>query len=281
MGGYGFAAFVSLGLHTILLVFVILGWSTKADKTVAEKPRFVMAELIELKPRETLPAVAKPVKPPETKPVVKKEDETLKKQQEAERKKQQEQKKAEEERIKAEQERKNQLAKKQAEEKQKAEAAKKQAEEEKRQQEELKKQQEAERKQVLEEELEKERQLELERELAAEQKRLEAQAQAAEDEVVAQSYKSLITNKLRQLWSRPPSSRNGMVVTVKMRLVPTGVVVGQEVVASSGNSAFDRSALRAVEKAASFPELKNLPSRIFERHFREVIIDFSPEDLRQ
>lgn len=61
-------------------------------------------------------------------------------------------------------------------------------------------------------------------------------------------------------------------------LVPTGEVVSVEVVASSGNSAFDRSALRAVRDAAPF-EVPADPV-LFEREFRNLRILFRPEDLR-
>ncbi len=61
---------------------------------------------------------------------------------------------------------------------------------------------------------------------------------------------------------------------------PTGEVVSVSVLKSSGNTAFDRSAINAVEKAGSFPELQNLPSREFEKSFRRFRLLFRPEDLR-
>ena len=61
---------------------------------------------------------------------------------------------------------------------------------------------------------------------------------------------------------------------------PTGEVVSVSVLKSSGNGAFDRSAINAVEKAGSFPELQNLPSREFEKTFRRFRLLFRPEDLR-
>ena len=60
----------------------------------------------------------------------------------------------------------------------------------------------------------------------------------------------------------------------------TGEVVSVRVVKGSGNSAFDRSAMNAVEKAGSFPELQNLPSREFEKTFRRFSLLSRPEDLR-
>ena len=81
-------------------------------------------------------------------------------------------------------------------------------------------------------------------------------------------------------WTRPPSARNGMTTILEIALVPTGDVVGVTVLESSGNSAFDRSAMNAVEKAARFPEVKSLDRALFERDFRRFQLLFRPEDLR-
>lgn len=81
-------------------------------------------------------------------------------------------------------------------------------------------------------------------------------------------------------WTRPPSARNGMVAVLEIALVPTGDVVGVSVINSSGDVAFDRSAINAVEKAARFPEVKELERAAFERDFRRFQLIFRPEDLR-
>ena len=81
-------------------------------------------------------------------------------------------------------------------------------------------------------------------------------------------------------WTRPPSARNGMVSILSIQLVPTGEVVGVSVVQSSGNSAFDRSAMTAVERAGRFPEITKLDNRTFEANFRRFQLIFKPEDLR-
>ncbi len=130
-------------------------------------------------------------------------------------------------------------------------------------------------------ELEAERQRELERAIANEKALLEAQQQARQDQETAQSYIGVIHEKVTANWSRPPSARNGMIVVLNIQLVPTGSVVSVEIRESSGDNAFDRSAVRAVEKAESFPELRQLSSRVFEQNFRVFNLKFSPEDLRQ
>ena len=106
-----------------------------------------------------------------------------------------------------------------------------------------------------------------------------AEAGASEQDVAA-SYTALIRQTVVNYWSRPPSARNGMQVVLQLQLIPTCDIVGVTVLQSSGDSAFDRSAVNAVEKAARFPELQKLPPREFEKTFRRFRLLFKPEDLR-
>ena len=71
-----------------------------------------------------------------------------------------------------------------------------------------------------------------------------------------------------------------MEAELLLQLIPTGEVVSVTLAESSGNAAFDRSAIMAVEKAERFPELQQLESRLFERNFRRLRLKFKPEDLR-
>ena len=81
-------------------------------------------------------------------------------------------------------------------------------------------------------------------------------------------------------WTRPPAARNGMQAVLEITLVPTGDVAGVSVLQTSGNSAFDRSAINAVERAGRFPEVQQLEPAVFEREFRRFQLIFRPEDLR-
>lgn len=99
-------------------------------------------------------------------------------------------------------------------------------------------------------------------------------------EEMSASYAALIRDTVVNYWSRPPSARNGMEALLAIQLVPTGEIVSVSVLRSSGSAAFDRSAINAVDKAGSFPELKNLPPREFEQTFRRFQLLFRPEDLR-
>ena len=95
-------------------------------------------------------------------------------------------------------------------------------------------------------------------------------------DVVAATIQASVINR----WTRPPSARNGMVSILSIQLVPTGEVVGVRVLQSSGNTAFDRSAMTAVERTGRFPEVAKLDNRTFEANFRRFQLIFKPEDLR-
>ena len=101
---------------------------------------------------------------------------------------------------------------------------------------------------------------------------------AVTDDEKAMAFVSQIQREIIQNWSRPPSARNGMQALLRVFLVPTGEVVNVVLEQSSGNDAFDRSALLAVRKAERF--VVPIQSRQFERNFREFEVLFRPEDLR-
>jgi colicin import membrane protein len=103
--------------------------------------------------------------------------------------------------------------------------------------------------------------------------------QQASDEAIANSYIAVIVQTIAGRWSRPPSARNGMEVSIGMQLTPNGRVVDVSVITPSGDSAFDRSAIRAIKQVEQFPEIQNMPSRIFEAEFRNLKLVFRPEDL--
>ena len=103
---------------------------------------------------------------------------------------------------------------------------------------------------------------------------------AKNDERVANSYRQLIQQRLSENWSRPPSARLGMETLIRIRLVPTGRIVGVTVLKSSGDIAFDRSVEQAALKVEQFVEIQGMDPGLFERKFRQVDVAFSPEDLR-
>ncbi|OUS06044.1 protein TolA [Gammaproteobacteria bacterium 42_54_T18] len=110
---------------------------------------------------------------------------------------------------------------------------------------------------------------------AAEQK-AKARAKYIASEI--DTYSALISQTVRRYWNRPPSARNGMQVKLKIRLLPGGELNSVSISRSSGNAAFDRAAVNAVERAGDFTVPAD--SEIFDKHFREFSMLFNPEDLK-
>lgn len=247
-------ALVTVVLHAVLIWSVVHVWQAPETPINFKKPEFVKATLVELK-----------TKAPEKKAAgskVKKVDLTAKKKDntaELKKRKQQESaaKKAKQLKDKKAKEAKQKAAKVKAEKekaKREAAAAQKRALEEAR-----KLQQQALDKAMLEEEM-----------MLAEQ---------AEAEVV-NSYKAIITERIISKWSRPPSTRRGMICELVIQLVPTGKIITVNITKSSGNPAFDRSAEQAVRSVDQIPELQNMDINTFERNFRTIHLQFNPEDIR-
>jgi Cell division and transport-associated protein TolA (TC 2.C.1.2.1) len=176
----------------------------------------------------------------------------------------------------AEQKRKSDAQRREAE-------AKKVADAKKRKEQEIKDKQlrEQAEKQKAQREAEEQKRRQLEREF--EQALQEEEGMLLEEQyaTTAQSYAALIQQRVVNNWSRPPSARNGMRCELTISMVPNGRVVDVVLARSSGNPAFDRSAIAAVKKVETFPEVKDIPIEVFERHFRKFSLGFQPEDLRQ
>jgi|TARA_B110000879_G_scaffold36624_1_gene50750 colicin import membrane protein len=240
----------TLFFHGVILAFIIIDAPEPEPLVKRAKIQYIKAELVTIdKPK------AKPVTPVTIKP--KKTDDTAQKAALASKKKIEQQRKIKQ--AKAEQQKVVELQKKE------------------RYQKELQQQERQKAKRLAEQRRLKEQQ---DKDFADAIAQENAESQRFNDTGLANSYIALITEVIESNWNRPPSARNSMEVVLAIQMVPTGEVVSVRVLNGSGNSAFDRSAENAVLKAERFPELQQLPSRIFEANFRRLRLKFRPEDLR-
>lgn len=192
-----------------------------------------------------------------------------KKRAEAERKAA-ERKKAEAAKKKADAEAKKAKLKAAEEAKKKAEAKKRQAEEAKRKAaEEAKRKADAERK--AQEQAEAKRREELARQRAA------AAERAAQTVADVGAYIRTLTE---DNWRLPSTARNGMTATVRIHFFPSGEVDLAEIIKSSGDMAYDRSVLQAIERVGQYELIASVDPITFERNLRRVLIEFRPEGLR-
>jgi TolA protein len=66
-------------------------------------------------------------------------------------------------------------------------------------------------------------------------------------------YYSMVSQKIWQHWFYSKSRFSGLEVVVSIRIDKTGEVISQEIEKFSGDVLFDRSALKAINKASPFP----------------------------
>jgi colicin import membrane protein len=235
---------VTLLLHGFILAVFLVQWPKDEPLVKRAQPKYVKAELVTLKKAKPKKAAAKKTVK-KTKPVPKKKQPV---------------KTAKVNKQKQQQEKAKQRAAQQKKEQEKKLAEQRKVEERQREQGRLQRQAEQELAEALAEE--------------------SAMNEAESDAELANSYIALITDAIQSNWDRPGSARNNMEAELRLHLIPTGEVVSVNVVKSSGDVAFDRSAERAVRKAERFPELQQLPNRVFEKYFRKLRLKFRPEDLR-
>ena len=99
--------------------------------------------------------------------------------------------------------------------------------------------------------------------------------QESQDEV--DEYSILIRQAIERSWVKPASVRESLQVTLRIAMLPGGEVFSVDVVTSSGNNAFDRSAIVAVQRAHILPVPKDRD--IFDRNFRKLLLVFNPDDF--
>lgn len=218
-----------------------------------------------------------------------KKAEETRQQAEAERKRQEEQQREAERKRQAEAQ-KAAEAKKQAEAKARAEAERKKAEEAKRQAEAERKKREAEQaaRVAAEQAREAQRRAEEDQRAAALAELLgdgPVQRQATAATQQSEQQRGEIDSHFRQLiiqnWSRPASARNGMQVDLDVEFLADGTISRVVIARSSGDVAFDNSALAAVRNIARVREIQNLDRASYEQFYRKRRLKFRPEDLSQ
>ena len=89
-------------------------------------------------------------------------------------------------------------------------------------------------------------------------------------------FSSMIKSQVMENWKRPTNLSSNLKTEIQITLVPTGEILSSKIINSSGNRAFDDSALTAISRLKSFDGL-NMQMNLFDQHFRKFILIFSPE----
>lgn len=113
--------------------------------------------------------------------------------------------------------------------------------------------------------------------LADDTQRQQAMADTQGDQV-AGDFDDLIRMRAAQGWTRPPSARNNMSVSLRVNMLPDGTITAVSVSRSSGDAPFDNSAVAAVKNIGRLTEMQGLSAQEFQP-YRSFTMTFTPEDL--
>ncbi|ELQ02932.1 cell envelope integrity protein TolA [Pseudomonas syringae] len=94
----------------------------------------------------------------------------------------------------------------------------------------------------------------------------------------AGSFDDLIRVRASEGWSRPPSARNNMSVTLQIGMLPDGTIASVSIAKSSGDVPFDSSAVAAVKNIGRLTEMQGLKPADF-APYRSFKMTFTPGDL--
>lgn len=121
------------------------------------------------------------------------------------------------------------------------------------------------------------RKAEMMRQMEQEMSRSASAVKVSANAAIIDQYRGLITQRVENKWTRPLSARAGMTVTLRISMLPGGEVANVVPTVSSGDTAFDMSAVDAVRSASPLPVPTDVA--VFNQSFRNFIIKFSPKDL--
>lgn len=107
--------------------------------------------------------------------------------------------------------------------------------------------------------------------------RQQAMADTQGDQV-AGNFDDLIRLRAAEGWTRPPSARNNMSVSLRVNMLPDGTIAAVSVSRSSGDIPFDNSAVAAVKNIGRLTEMQGLSAQDFQP-YRSFTMTFTPEDL--
>lgn len=299
--GYGVGVAFSLSMHGLLIALMVTTFEMPQKPRTVVPPAYVNATLLVVDGVPQMEARTEPAPdpaPPPPPPPPPQEDpqEEQRRQEEARRA----QERAEEAQRQEEEQRREEQRQQEAERAEAArlkaeEEAKRKAEEEARRkaEEEAKRKAEEEARRKAEEEAKRKAEEEARRKAEEERRRAEAAAeaerqrreeeqfmQAAAAREAVNTYEGLVQQRIADRWSRPPSARRDMEVELSISMTPNGQIQDVAIVRSSGDPAFDQSAVHAVQRVDRIPEFQQLDPAIFNANFRRFNLLFRPDDLR-
>ena len=89
-------------------------------------------------------------------------------------------------------------------------------------------------------------------------------------------YAQKIISTIESAWMKPRNIPENLVANLRLKIRPSGRIIGVDLIKSSGNIRFDNSALQAVRRVETFNFFNSIPKTLFEKEFQVISISFNP-----
>jgi len=104
----------------------------------------------------------------------------------------------------------------------------------------------------------------------------EAEVEVSKEQQEIAIYAQRIISTIEDAWMKPRNIPENLVANLRLKIRPSGRIIGADLIKSSGNIRFDNSALQAVRRVETFNFFNSIPKTLFEKEFQVISISFNP-----
>lgn len=104
----------------------------------------------------------------------------------------------------------------------------------------------------------------------------EAEVEVSKEQQEIAMYAQRIISTIEDAWMKPRNIPENLVANLRLKIRPSGRIIGVDLIKSSGNIRFDNSALQAVRRVETFNFFNSIPKTVFEKEFQVISISFNP-----
>ena len=104
----------------------------------------------------------------------------------------------------------------------------------------------------------------------------EAEVEVSKEQQEIAMYAQRIISTIEDAWMKPRNIPENLVANLRLKIRPSGRIIGADLIKSSGNIRFDNSALQAVRRVEAFNFFNSIPKTLYEKEFQVISISFNP-----
>ena len=104
----------------------------------------------------------------------------------------------------------------------------------------------------------------------------EAEVEVSKEQQEIAMYAQRVISTIEDAWMKPRNIPENLVANLRLKIRPSGRIIGVDLIKSSGNIRFDNSVLQAVRRVEVFNFFNSIPKTLFEKEFQVISISFNP-----